>query len=87
MESKLFDWLAAQSESFHVWLQEVPNTPTLHWDAWSDCAVLVCDAKVAPYFQTLIDNGYVTGLSIAVRYHGEAMQVDAGFQVKTNPGH
>ena len=78
MESKLFDWLAKQPECFHICLQEFPPV-TLHWDAWSDCAVLVCEAIVVPFFQGLINNGHVSGLSIAVRYHGEAMRVDAGF--------
>lgn len=75
MESKLLNWLAAQPEVFHDVLMIPPQTPTLHWDAWNDCAVLVCAASAAPVFRTLVNNGYVTNLTIAVWYTGEPISV------------
>ncbi|MGG6242570.1 hypothetical protein ACQ4N7_28495 [Nodosilinea sp. AN01ver1] len=75
MESKLLNWLAAQGECFQTFLGLPPQPPTLHWDAWNDCAVLVCHASAAPAFQTLVNNGHVSNLTIAVRYDGEPMRV------------
>lgn len=83
MESKLFNWLAEQPECFHMWLQLPPQTPTLYWDAWNDCAVVICPPGAAPLIQTFINNGHVKGLTVAVFHDGEPMQVGGAMHQRT----